>query len=44
MRRLWVLAIGVALVGTVMLRGAPDEQSGRYTTWSAFGGSLDSMQ
>ncbi len=44
MRRLWVLAIGVALVGAVMLRGAPNEESGRYRTWSAFGGSLDSMQ
>jgi quinoprotein glucose dehydrogenase len=44
-QRIAVVGIGLALLGAVMLYGASGGDEPRpYTTWSAFGGSLDSMQ
>ena len=40
-RRYGGAAAALFLIGAVIVRGAPDnDESGRYTTWSAFGGSL----
>jgi quinoprotein glucose dehydrogenase len=37
-------SIAVLLLGVVMLRGAPGDEESRYSTWSEFAGSSDSMQ